>query len=118
MSRRAVAGLRPPLRCGPWHSRHRSGLAVIQQDANRRCARIVELSGSNGPDERAEESGGDRAAGGNQEDDDAHDGSRRAGHRIAPELMATIVNELTGIRMAAASGVSAPASASVSPIAL
>ena len=62
---------------------------------------------------------GDEAACDDEHDDDAHDGSRlAASHRIAPVLMPTTVIELTGIRIAAASGVSAPVSASPRPIPL
>ena len=81
---------------------------VVEQDAHGRRGGVVELAGAHGPDERGRETAGHDAAGGDEQDDDAHAGSLRRGadQRISPALSATIVSELTGIRMAVASGVS------------
>src|SRR5690606_19210747 len=85
---------------------------VIEQHAERRRVRVVELAGLDGPQEREQESAGDEAAGGDEQDDHAHDGSTlRAAQRIAPAAPPIVPIELIGIRTAATSGVSAPVSA-------
>src|SRR5436190_10230266 len=94
-------------------------LSVVEQHTDSRRAGVVVLAGHHRPRERAEETGGDGPARHDQQHDDAHTGSiLLADHRIAPALTPTTVSELTGIRIAAASGVSAPASASERPSAL
>ena len=99
--------------------RSRSAGALLEEYADGGRAGVVELSGPHSPGERGEETRRDRATRRDEEHDDAHAGSpRRADQRIAPALMPTTVSELTGIRIAAASGVSAPVSASVRPIVL
>src|SRR3954465_5023908 len=96
---------------GRWHG----GDGVVEQDADGRRGGVVELAGAHGPDERGQEAAGHEAAGGDEEADDAHGASLRACGRISPGLSATMVSELTGIRMALASGVSRPATARPSP---
>ena len=89
---------------------------VVEQHADGRRGGVIELAGANGPDESSEKAAGHQAAGDDEQDDHAHAGSApRADQRMAPTLMPTMVSELAGIRMAVASGVSSPASASDRP---
>ena len=92
---------------------------VVEQHADGRRGRVIELAGANGPDESNEKAAGHQAAGDDEQDDHAHSGSAlRANHRMAPTLTPTMVSELAGIRMAVASGVRCPPSARDRPATL
>src|SRR5436190_24322876 len=98
-------------------------MLVFEQNANRGRGGVVELSGLHRPHEGGEKSAGHDGAGRDEQDDDAHAGSpdlrlRGSRRRIRPTLSPTIVSELAGIRIAVASGVSRPDSASPRPITL
>src|SRR5262245_39014847 len=96
-----------------WHTFLFGNLAIFEEHADGRRAGVVELSRLHRPGKRGEETRRHDAARHDQQHDDAHTGSiRRADQCIPPALMPTIVSELIGMRTAAASGVSAPASAS------
>lgn len=92
-------------------------LVVEEHSDGRRCG-VVELARPDSPEKRPQKSDRHGAAGRDEEDQHAHAGTRRLRARVPPMLIATIVSELTGIRMAATSGVRAPSSASVRPTAL
>ena len=95
-----------------------SAAGVFEQDTHGRRRGVIELPGTDGPGKRNQKRARDEAAGGNEQHDHAHASTWRVRHRIKPTLSPTIVSELAGIRMAAASGVRSPRSASVRPIAL
>lgn len=94
-------------RAGTW----RLCRVLIEENPPGRGVRVVELAALDGPEKCAEEAAGDQAAGDDEQDDDAH-GSLRAARRMAPAPRPTTVSELTGMRIAEASGVSAPLTAS------
>ena len=97
----------------------RDGTRLVQEHADGWCSGIVELTGSDGPDEAGQEATGDQTAGHDEEHDHAHAlAPSRPYQRINPTLRPMIVSELTGMKMAVTSGVSHPARASDSPIAL
>src|SRR5262245_53777458 len=78
--------------------------------------RVVEVAGLNGPDEGGKKPGGQRPARRDEQNDDAHDRvASGAIHRVMPMPSPITVIELTGMRMAAASGVSDPIRASQRP---
>src|SRR6478735_2498471 len=92
---------------------------VVEEDPDGRSGGVVELARPNRPDERGQETAGDHRADGNEEHDHAHRLLPRGGRtRISPTLRPTTVSELTGIRMAVASGVRRPVSARPIPITL
>jgi hypothetical protein len=93
--------------------------SAVAEDAHRWRADVVELAGRDRPQEGAQKPAGDRASRRDEQHQDAHDGRILvADQRTPTELIATIVRELSGMRIAEASGVSAPLSASVRPTAL
>src|SRR5689334_16768995 len=94
----------------------RERTAVVEEDAERRRRGVVELAAAHGPHERGEEAAGHQAARGDQQHDDAHAATAlRPNQRMAPAARPMTVSELTGIRMAVASGVSRPVRASPRP---
>jgi hypothetical protein len=94
-------------------------MSVVEEDADRRRGRVVELTGADGPGEGREEDAGDEAAGRDEERDHAHGvAALRPNQRIAPAARPMMVSELTGISTAVASGVRRPARASQSPTVL
>ena len=100
----------------PFGSRMEADGRVVEQDAERRRGRVVELAGADGPDEGDEKAAGDGPPAAMSSTITLMAALRRGrASASTPALRPMMVSELTGISTAVASGVSRPGSASAEP---
>jgi len=90
--------------------------ALVQYSRLRRGLQVVELSPPRAPDERRHRRQHDDEGDGQHDEDDAH--APPASNVRPRQLASTTVSELTGMRMAASSGLMRPAAARAAPSAL